>query len=264
MCWPGRHSLNVPIPIDVGLVGLRLGIGSHLDVADDHQMITTNCGNGGGLFPTGRRPATPTRSAARGGPGRPGASAERRLWGVCPVGGRLPLGSRMLLTAAGVVCLVAVASDLSADEAPLHVLTLGAVIAMVVVARLRLAPSSDLLRILKACVLIQPALHAAAKLVPHGQVEHGVGQQIGQADIAVTLNQVVVATAIVGVASLVEQVVAAVVGVIRVTWNGLRPARITEPVPAVRPAPSPELLTNRYRPGVIARRGPPASRTSVA
>lgn len=35
MCWPGRHSLNVPIPIDVGLMGLRAGIGSHLDVADD-------------------------------------------------------------------------------------------------------------------------------------------------------------------------------------------------------------------------------------
>lgn len=173
----------------------------------------------------------------------------------------------MLLTAAGVVCLVAVAvaSDLSLDEAPLHVLTLGAVIAMVVVARLRSAsPSPDLLRILKACVLVQPALHAAIKLVPHGQVEHGVGQQIGQADIAVTLNQVVVATAIVCVASLVEQVVVAVVGVIRVTWNGLRHAQITEPVLAVRPAPSPELLTNRYRPGVIARRGPPASRTLVA
>lgn len=79
--------------------------------------------------------------------------------------------------------------------------------------------SYGLMRALGACAASQPALHTAAEFGPHAQVEHGFGQQIGHADIAVMITQIVIATVIVGIVSFGDQIVSAVVGVIRVVRN---------------------------------------------
>ncbi|GAA3228430.1 hypothetical protein GCM10017691_19560 [Pseudonocardia petroleophila] len=168
------------------------------------------------------------------------------------------LCSRSRRVAVGLSCSLALAADLLTDEAPLHVLTLVAVTALVAATRLHLMGSSyGLMRALGACAASQPALHIAAEYGPHAQVEHGVGQQIGHADIAVMITQIVIATVIVGVVSFSDQIVSAVVGVIRVARTTSSFACTRASTAVVRRAPAASRLISRYRPGMVALRGPP-------
>ncbi|GAA2565878.1 hypothetical protein [Pseudonocardia hydrocarbonoxydans] len=117
--------------------------------------------------------------------------------------------------------------------------------------------SYGLMRALGACAASQPALHIAAEFGPHAQVEHGVGQQIGHADIAVMITQIAIATVIVGIISFGDQIVSAVVGVIRVARNASPFVCTRASTAVVRRAPAASQLISRYRPGMVALRGPP-------
>lgn len=167
---------------------------------------------------------------------------------------------RPLTAAAVLTVVVAVFSDLAAGEAPLHVATLGVVTALVAALRLRLAGRHrGLLQFVSGTIVAQPAVHTAAKLVPHGPMEHGLGHQLIHADVLATATQMVVALLIVAAVSFAEQIVTAVAGVVRVVririWIHVPKTRAR--TSRVRRAPARERLTSRYRPGAIPRRGPP-------
>lgn len=157
--------------------------------------------------------------------------------------------------------LVAVFSDLAAGEAAVHVASLGAITAAMGALRVRLAGRDrGLLQFLSACVIAQPVLHAAAKLVPHGPLDHGAGAEIGQADLLVSGTQLAVALLVVAAVSFAEQVVGTVCSVIRICWLRIRSA-----VPPAGPqkanrrrTPVRAALSSRFRPIAMCKRGPPA------
>lgn len=167
---------------------------------------------------------------------------------------------RPLVAAAALAVAVAVASDLAVGGLPVHVATLGVVVAMVTALRWRMVGRHrGLLQIVSGCVMAQPALRVAAEHVSHGLAGPGVGLQIGHTDLVVTLVQLTVALAIGGTVSFAEQIVAAVTGIVRVYRFRIR-SHVRQPGAAasqVRRAPAGERLTSRYRPGAIPRRGPP-------
>lgn len=168
---------------------------------------------------------------------------------------------RHLVVAAGFLAVVvAVLSDLVAGEAALHTATLGLVTGATAILRVRMAGRArGLLRFLSACVVAQPALHAAAKLVPHAPLDHGVGRNIGLADIAVTGTQLVVAVLIVAVVSCAEQIATLISGVIRVSrlWIRLEAPYSDEVAHTVRRTPVRAQLWSRYQPIAMRKRGPP-------
>lgn len=156
--------------------------------------------------------------------------------------------------------LLAAASDLAVGGVPVHIATLGVVIAMVSAVRLHLAGSRrGLLSVVSGCVVAQPALRICGETVPHSLAGPGIGWQIGHVDLVVTVIQLTVALAIVTTVSFTEQIVAGVSGIVRVDRLRIRPpapqTRVS--LSRVRRAPAPGRLTSRYCPGVIARRGPP-------
>ena len=156
--------------------------------------------------------------------------------------------------------VVAVVSDLAAGGAALHVATLGLVIGAMAMLRLRMTGRArGLLQFLSAGVVAQPAIHAAAKLVPHGPLHHGVGPDIGPADLAVTGTQLVVALLIVALVSCAEQIAALICGVIRVggRWIRLEAPSPDERARTVRRTPVRAQLSSRYRPIAMRKRGPP-------
>lgn len=166
----------------------------------------------------------------------------------------------LAVTAVFLAVVVAVLSDLAAGEAALHIATLGLVTAAMAALRVRMTGRArGLLQFLSACVVAQPALHAAAKLVPHAPLEHGVGRDIGPADLAVTGTQLVVALLIVAVVSCVEQIATLISGVVRVCrlWIRLGAPPSGEPARTTRRTPVRAQLSSRYRPMAMRKRGPP-------
>lgn len=167
---------------------------------------------------------------------------------------------RLAVTAGLLAVVVAVLSDLAAGEAALHIATLGLVTGAMAMLRIRMTGRArGLLQFLSACVVAQPALHAAAKLVPHAPLDHGIGRNVGPADLAVTATQLVVALLIVAVVSCAEQVATLISGVIRVCrlWIRLEALHSREPAHPVRRTPVRALLSSRYRPIAMRKRGPP-------
>lgn len=176
-------------------------------------------------------------------------------------------GHTLLVAAALLAVVVAVVSDLAAGEAALHVASLGLVTGAMALLRVWLAGRDrGLLQFLSGCVVAQPAVHAAVKLVPHASLDHGVGSDIGRADLAVTATQFVIALLIVATVSFAEQALTLVSGVIRVWALRLRPA-----VPSVGPdertcrrTPERAQLSSRYRPIAMRKRGPPHAHAAAA
>lgn len=178
-------------------------------------------------------------------------------------GARHEIGSpgRVVLVATAVLTVaIAVFSDLVAGEPPLHVVTLGAVVAVVAGVRVHLGGRHrGLLQFVCAGVAAQPVLHAAVKLVPHGPLRHGHGSEIGRADLAVTITQVVLVVAVVAAICLAEQLVVAVGGVVRACWLRLM-LRRPHPAPGVvrrRPASAPARPRRLLGRGTTVKRGPP-------
>jgi len=170
------------------------------------------------------------------------------------------LPHRGLVAAAALTVVATVTFDLLAGEAPLHAVTLGAVAAAVALLRVRLGDRRRrLLQFVSGCIVAQPALHFSAKLIPHDPIEHGVGHAVGAADLFVIGTQITAALAIAAVISFAEQLIEVsaraahrfyvliTVHVKAVGRTKLRPRFI----------PARQLLTCRYRPGSIPRRGPP-------
>lgn len=95
--------------------------------------------------------------------------------------------------------------------------------------------------------------------MPHAPLDHGVGRNIGLADLAVTATQLVVALLIVAVVSCAEQIAALVIGVIQVSrlWIRLEAPHSAESDPAGRRTPVRAQLSSRYRPIAMRKRGPP-------
>jgi hypothetical protein len=176
-------------------------------------------------------------------------------------------GRTVLVGAAVLAVLVAVVSDLAAGEAALHVASLGLVTGAMALLRVWLAGRDrGLLQFLSGCVVAQPAVHAAVKLVPHAPLDHGAGSDIGRADLAVTGTQLVIALLIVATVSFAEQVMTLASGVIRV-WA----LRLRLTVPSTGPAahtcrrtPERAQLSSRYRPVAMRKRGPPHAHAAVA
>lgn len=180
-------------------------------------------------------------------------------WGV-PARSRW--SHRGLVVAAALTVLGAVAFDLIAGEDRLHTATLGVIALTAALLRIGLrGRHQHLLRFVSGSVVVQPALHFSAKLMPHHPLEHGVGDDVGPADLAVIGTQVTVALAIVIAVAFTEQLVVLATGAVRI-WRVLVQVYIPDVEPRrqhARRAPSSPLLTSRYRPGSIPRRGPPLS-----
>ncbi|MBC8091997.1 MAG: hypothetical protein H7Y15_08695 [Pseudonocardia sp.] len=165
----------------------------------------------------------------------------------------------LLLGSALLTVLVAVFSDVAVGEAAVHVATLGAIVAAMGALRVRLAGRDrGLLQFLSGALLAQPVLHATAKLIPHGSLDHGAGAQVGQADLLVSGTQLAAALLIVAVVSFAEQLVTMLCSVIRVC--GLRIRQLvprTGPTTAHQDTPVRAALSIRYRPIAMCKRGPP-------
>ncbi len=182
------------------------------------------------------------------------------LWATPPRPGILVVGA--LLTV-----LAAVAFDLFAGEAPLHAATLGLITALAAALRVRLAGRRrSLVEFVCGCIVSQPVIHYAAKLVPHPTVEHGVGHVPGAADLFVAGLQIMVILAVVAALTFCEQLLLALA--VRAARLCVVRIRSIRPLPewarfVVTVAPATELLVGRYHPGSIPRRGPPALATAL-
>lgn len=164
----------------------------------------------------------------------------------------------VLVLSALLAFLLAGAADLTATESPLHALTLASVTTTVVALRVRFAHQRRLLQWITAIVTVQPALHAAVKLAPHGSLSHGAeSAAVSGVDLTVSATQIVLAAAVVGALCLVEHLVALLSKAI-LAWIVVRrsvppqhrPVRQrSDSRPAGRPRPC--------RRGTEPRRGPP-------
>jgi hypothetical protein len=168
---------------------------------------------------------------------------------------------RHLPAAAALTVAVTAATDAAAGGSMWHVATLGLVAAVVAGIRLRLAGRDrGLLQVVSGVVVAQPAIHAAAKLVPHGWLDHGPADGVGTVDVLATLVQVTIAATIVGAVTFAEHLVGLVSAVFgRTGLSGA--AYLPHPVPpqpGVRPAARSARRHGQNRPGVVPRRGPPA------
>lgn len=173
---------------------------------------------------------------------------------------------RHLPAAAGLTVAVTVVTDAAAGESAWHVATLGLVALLVAVVRWRMAGRDrGLSQLVSACVVAQPAVHAAAKLVPHGTLEHAPAGGVGHVDVAVTVIQLAVAVAIVGVVSFAERIVAVLVAAFGRGWARVRgyAPHLVPDRSRVRRAPRSKRLSSQYRPGVVPTRGPPARLAAV-
>ena len=175
----------------------------------------------------------------------------------------LGLPGRAVLTAtAAVTVLLAVFFDVAAGEPPVHVATLGAIVAAVAGLRVLLGGRHrHLLQFCASGVAVQPALHALVKLIPHGELQHGHGSRVGHADVAVIGTQVALVVIVVAAICLAERLVLAITGVICACWIRLllHPVR---PAPAVvlrRAAPAPECSSRLVYRDAVVERGPPSA-----
>jgi hypothetical protein len=173
----------------------------------------------------------------------------------------MPPRRGVLVAGAVLTVLVAVAFDLFAGEAPLHATVLGVATALAAALRVRLATQQcSLLRFVCGSIVSLPAIHYAAKLAPHPNMEHGHGTVPGAADLFVACLQIAVVLAAVAVLTFAERLLFAVaVRAYRLCILHIRPAR---PLPeqarvAITAAPSRQLKAGRFSPSSIARRGPP-------
>jgi hypothetical protein len=158
--------------------------------------------------------------------------------------------------------IIAVASDMVGAEAPLHLGAIGIIIALVAALRLqRTACRKAVLRTLEACVATQPAVHATAKLIPHGPLGHGTLAHVGAVDVAVGALQVALALAIVAGVAFIEEILGLLLGLVRLS---LRAIRFLVPAPPCRPPETKPhapgnigLPSSAYPGGSVADRGPP-------
>jgi hypothetical protein len=168
---------------------------------------------------------------------------------------------RVLLVAAVLTVVAAVAFDLIAGEAPLHAATLGVIAASVSLLRMRLTDRRHHpLQFVSACVVVQPALHVVANILPHHPLEHGTGRNVGPADLLVIGTQVTVVLAIAGALSFTEQIISLLAGTVRICGL-LITLGVSDAEPDRRRyciAPARQLPAGRYRSGSILRRGPPS------
>jgi hypothetical protein len=173
----------------------------------------------------------------------------------------MPQRREILVAGAALTVLAAVAFDLFAGEAPLHAAVLGAVTALAAWVRVRLATRRrSLLQFVCGSIVSLPAIHYAAKLAPHSNLEHGHGAVPGSADLFVACLQIMVVLAVVGVLTFAEQVLFALaVAAYRLyimRTRCLRPS-LEQAGVVIAAAPSRQLKAGLYSPSSIARRGPP-------
>lgn len=175
-------------------------------------------------------------------------------------------GRGLLVVGAVLTVLAAAGFDLFAGEAPLHAATLGIITALAAALRVRLAGRHrSLLQFVCGCIVSQPALHYAAKWVPHPSVEHGTGHLPGAADLFAAGLQTMAILALVAALTFAEQILLTLaIGAARLCIVRIRSIR---PLPerarfVVTVAPATESLIGRYYPGSIARRGPPKFATA--
>lgn len=156
--------------------------------------------------------------------------------------------------------LVAVVSDLAAGEAPLHVATLGAVVAAVAGLRVHLGGRHrHVLQLSASCVTAQPAVHAMMKRVPHGSLQHADGSEVGYADVAVSGTQLALVIVVVTAICLAERLVLALTGAIYACWVRLtlHPVRPAPTVVLRRAASAPKRSSRLVCRDAVVRRGPP-------
>lgn len=171
---------------------------------------------------------------------------------------------RVVLAFGAFLTVVAAAAfDLFAGEAPVHAATLGVIAALAAALRVRLAgPRCSLAQFVCGCIVSQPVLHYAAKLLPHAGLEHGVGNVPGPADVFVSSIQTMVVLAVVVAFTCVEQILL-VLAIRAVRLCIVRLRSICQQSELTRfantAAPGIALLVGRYHPGSIVRRGPPPS-----
>lgn len=157
--------------------------------------------------------------------------------------------------------LIAVAVDILAGDAPTHAASLGLVTAVAAGVRAGLARNQgSLLRFVCGCILSQPVVHYAVKLMPHPGVEHGDGSSWGTADVFVAALQIMVMLAVVVGLTFAEQVLLALA--IAAARLCIIPIRSVSPLPEparspVAAVPAVLLVPEQYGFGSIARRGPP-------
>lgn len=177
--------------------------------------------------------------------------------GVTGSGTLGPRGRAVLTVAAVLTVLIEVFSDGVAGEPRLHVATLGMVVAAVVGVRVSLGGRHRRLsQLIAACITAQPVLHALIKLVPHGPLRHGSGFEIGLADVAVVVTQVVLVVAVVAAICLTEHVVVALTGVVRACWVRI----VLVPPPPAPPAILRRAVAAPGRPRSLLGRGPAVER----
>lgn len=166
-----------------------------------------------------------------------------------------------IVVVAALALLGAGLSDATEDGVPLHVATALLIAAVTALVRSSLGDRHHrVLRFVSGIVALQPALHLSAKVLPHEPFEHGTGHALGPADLFLLVVHVTMALAIVVAISSADQVGELLSGALRV-WRVLVAVLVPQSGtsrPPVRFAPASPLLTSRYRPGSIPRRGPPA------
>lgn len=157
-----------------------------------------------------------------------------------------------------VTVLVAILVDLLAGEAPIHAVGLGLVVLSVIVARVLLVPACRApWYLVNVCVMAQPALHAAGKLLPHPGPRHGMWHQVGIADLVFAAAQIAMAVMFIATVCFAEQIIA-------LLTSRIRSCLMLSEVPTALRRQSPVLTGpksgatgSHYRYGSIARRGPP-------
>ena len=108
---------------------------------------------------------------------------------------RPSVGRAAVAFGAALTVCVAVGTDLLAGERPVHTATLGMVALAVAVIRVRMAGrQSGLFAALSGSLVAQPALHAAAKMMPAapGEISHATETSISLAHVALAATVVTV------------------------------------------------------------------------
>lgn len=180
--------------------------------------------------------------------------------------GRRASGRRAAVLGASCTASVALAADITAGEHPVHAATLGLVIALVAVLRMRLAGRlGGGFSAMNAALLAQPVLHATLKMLPASEPTTA-GPGHAAAEASVTVLHLLVAALIVAAAVSAEQLFLLVAAFAPFTrWMWLLYRTTVRPRPA-QPALEPPPLSGDQRSWFahIPRRGPPAVAAAAA
>lgn len=170
-------------------------------------------------------------------------------------------GRGAAIIGASCIASVALGADITAGEHPVHAATLGLVIALVSVLRIRLAGRlSGSLSAMNAALLAQPVLHATLKMLPASE-RTAAGPGHAAAEASVTALHLLVAALIVAAVVGAEQLFLLVAAFAPFTrWMGLLDRTTVRPRP-LQPVLQPPPLSGDQRSWFvhIPRRGPPAA-----